>query len=223
MELLSVIRARAIWLLDFQDLNPRGKHIEPELIDWLKDNYHFSKFPSSISDVDQQTKAFIFAQGFFQVREEFFISVDLSIYNDGLVADTRSSTKDADAFLEDVLMLAVRDFSLVYKPEMIRQRLYVSELNVRSERPLSSLNPKLQELARRIASMLGTQNTISFEFASLGFWPDPASTGGISLSHFQFERKVNTPFSERRYYSRAPLHTDDHLKLLDEFEELLVG
>ena len=223
MELLSIVRARSIWLVDMQDLNPRGKHIESELIEWLRDNYHFSKSPSSVSDFDPQTKTLTLTQGSFQAREEFFISVDLNIYHDGLVADTRSSTKDADAFLEDVLNLAVRDFSVVYKPEMIRQKLYLSELNVRSERPLNSLNPKLHEFARRISSMLGTQNTIPCEFASIGFWPDPASTGRVSISNFQFERKANTPFSERRYYSRAPLHTDDHLKLLDEFEDLLVG
>src|SRR5947209_12633647 len=149
MELLSVIRARSIWLFDLQDLNPRGKDIESHLIDWMRDHCHFSKCPSSIYDRDAN-QALTFTNGSFQVREEFFISVDMmSIYNDGLVADTRSSTKDTDAFLEDVLNSAVRDFSLVYKPEMIRQKLYISELNVRSDRPLGNINPKLQAFVRK--------------------------------------------------------------------------
>src|SRR5262245_30408714 len=121
MQLLSIIKARSIWLFDILDINPKGRHIESALIEWMRTYYHFLKYPTSIPDVNQGD-SLTFTQGSFETKDGL-ISVDLNIYKDGLVADTRSSTQDTDAFIEDVLHSAVRDFGLVYHPEMIRQKL----------------------------------------------------------------------------------------------------
>jgi hypothetical protein len=219
MKLLSIIRARSIWLFPTQDVNPRGKNINVELIEWLKDRYSFLKYPSSLLDMGENQEV-TFVGGSFHAHG-IDISIDLGIYNDGLIADTRSSTKDSDAFMEDFLLSASKYFDLVYEPESIRKKLYVSEVHVRSERSLNRINPKMQAFVRKIISMIGADNAKSLETSSVGLWWDPAMPN--QQSHFQFERAVNVPFSEKRYYSRAPLHTEDHLSLLDEFEDLLVG
>jgi hypothetical protein len=220
MELLSVIRARAVWLLYLREINPRGKNTDAHIIEWLRNKYLFLKYPSSVYDRDA-SQALTFTGGSFYGHDGSSIGVDLSIYNDGLIADTRSSTKDADAFIQDVLSSIIKDFDLVCKPETLRKKLYTSELSVKPERPLNNANQKMQRFVRKVVSMMGDNNPGTLEFASLGFWWDPLSPNG--QSHFQFERLVNTPFSEQRYYSRAPLHTHDHLQLLDEFEDLLLG
>ena len=220
MQLLSVIKARSIWLFDILDINPQGRHIETGLIEWLRKNYHFLKYPASIPDFNQSSEGLTLTQGAFEASNGL-ISVDLNIYRDGLVADTRSSTKDTDAFIEDVLRLAVNDFGLVYHPGMIRRKLYLSELSVSPQYPLNRLNPRLQAFADRITSMLGNEPNTQFEPAGISFLPDPSFPN--RHSHFIFERKADAPFSEHRYYSRAPLHTADHLKLLEEFEDLLIG
>jgi len=177
------------------------------------------KYPASIPDFNQK-EALTFAQGSFETPDGL-ISVDLNIHPDGFVADTRSSTKDTDAFIEDILRLAVQDFGLEYHLEMVRQKHHVSELNVSSQRPLSHLNPKLQAFADRISALAGNVPRTAFEPASIGFWADPSSP--FRHSNFVFERKTDTTFLEHRYYSRAPLHTADHLNLLEEFEDLLIG
>lgn len=220
MQLLSVMRAGSIWLFDILEMNPRGKHLVPDLIEWLKIKYGFLKYPSSPNDFDD-SGGLAFTDGSFQSEKDVAITLTLKIYADGLVADTRSSTRDTDAFLESMLSLAAQDFGLVYHPNMIQQKLYISELNVRPQHSLSGLNPRLQEFANRITSLSGIQDTHMFEPASISFWPDPSLP--IRLAQFQFERKLNTAFSEERYFSRAPLQTDDHLKLLEEFEDLLIG
>jgi len=220
MELLSVIRARAIWLVYIRELNPRGKNININLIDWLRNKYGFLKYPLSIYD-RTQSGALIFSDGTFQGRDGSYISVELNIYNDGFIVDTRSSTKDSDLFIKDVIDSLVKDFGLIYKPEMLRKRLYVSELDLRSERSLNNINPRVQAFIHKIRSMMDTDERGILELASLGFMWDSALPNG--QSHFQFERTAETPFSEGRYYSRAPLHTEDHLSLLNEFEDLLVG
>ena len=220
MELLNVIRARAVWLIYIQDMNPRGRNINPYIIDWLKNKYRFLKCPSSIYERNE-SGALVFSDGTFQSQSLADISVDLAIYNDGFIADTRSSTKDTELFIEDALYSLVNDFGLVYRQEMLRKKLYVSELTLRTKYTVNNINPRMQEFIRKISSMIGADNPGFMEFSSLGIWWDPASPNG--QSNFQFERTVGIPFSEQRYYSRAPLHTEDHLHLLDEFEELLVS
>src|SRR5262245_8360139 len=142
MELLNVIKARVIWLTYIQDINPHGININPYIIDWLKNRYSFLKCPSSI--YDRTEGALIFSDGTFHNRENTEISVDIAIYNDGFIADTRSSTKETELFISDALHALVKDFGLVYKPEMLRKKLYVSELTLRAERHLNNINPRIK-------------------------------------------------------------------------------
>lgn len=219
MELLSTVKARAIWLLDINDLNPRGKDLG-DLIDWIKDAYSFAKAPSSITDFEKDTNALAFLNGNFQLRDEFFINVDLRIYNDGLIADTRSSTKDSDVFLADLLTSAAKEFNLVYKPDMVHTKLYLSELNVRCGHALNKLNSQLQAFAEKLSKVAKVPTPPRFELSALGFWDGEMLLKG-NANTFRFERKVNMPPSENRYYSSAPVHTDEHLDLLNDLESIL--
>src|SRR5262245_36595769 len=203
MELLNIIRARAIWLIYIQDINPHGKNINAYIIDWLRNKYKFLKCPSSIHERNEGG-ALVFSDGEFKSKTGSNISVDLAIYNDGFIADTRSSTKDTELFIEDALYSLVKDFGLFYKPDMMRKKLYVSELTLRTDRQLNNINPRMQAFVRKIISMIGTDDPGLMELSSLSFWWDFRSSNG--QSHFQFERAAGIPFSERRYYSRAPLH-----------------
>src|SRR5262245_52187553 len=119
MQLLSVFNARAVWILPLADLNPRGRAIGFDIIEWLKRTFDFKKYPSSVLDLDQN-KAFVFSGGTFRFVDEGGndnrVAVELSIYNDGIVASTRSSTKDADRFIEQGLNAAASMFDLVYTP-----------------------------------------------------------------------------------------------------------
>ena len=221
MELLNVITARSTWLFDLNELNPRGKTLLPELLEWLKDEYHFEKAPKSSTDVDE-TKALVFSQGTFQVKEEIFVNVELKVYTDGLVASTWSSTRDTDGFLGNVLSSAAEEFSLAYRPEIVRRKMYLSELHVKSFKELAGINPKLIEFAEKIRTLIPGNVRLPFEPAGVMIAPLQGFTS-ISIAPFRFERKNGTSPDEHKYYSVAPLHTDDHLKLLDSFEQDLMA
>jgi hypothetical protein len=186
------------------------------MLGWLKDSYSFSKAPSSATDLDE-TKALAFQDGTFQIGAENSIGVDLKLYNDGIVAETRSSTEETDKFINDVLTSAAKRFNLSYRPDMIGRRLYLSELNVKCKNGLNSLDSRLKAFADKISPLVNGQ----VELCSIGFWAEEKASH--AFSPFRFERKFNSPFSEHRYYSAAPLRTDDHLKLLDELENILAG
>jgi hypothetical protein len=217
MELVSVATARVAWLFDIADLNPRGKSIFPEILEWLEEEYHFEKAPKSATDLDEN-KAFAFSRGKFQAGEEIFVDVDLKIFTDGLVATSSSSTRDTEAFLESVLKSAAEEFSLAYKPEAVRRKLQVSELNVRSAKELIGVNPKLAQVAEKISELLPRNVKLPYEFAGVMISP-VQGVSNISISPFRFERKLNTSPDEHKFYSTAPLHTDGHLELLEWFEK----
>ncbi len=221
MARLNVITARSIWLCDIDELNPQGKSVQAEFLEWLKDNYHFTKSPTSMDELDEN-KGLVFQNGQFQIREEFFIGVDITIFLDGLVAQTRSSTRDTDRFLDDAIQEAVREFGFAFSSNTIRQKLYVSELNLRCEKKLDTLNYGLTSICGRISQLISEPKNLPFQTASVGLWPVFEASRTV-VPPFQFERKVGASFAENRYYSRAPLQTEDHLTILNEFETLLVG
>jgi hypothetical protein len=123
--------------------------------------------------------------------------------------------------MEDVLRSAVQDLGLIYAPDMIRQKLYVSDLHVRVKVSLNQLNPGINTFARKLTTLRGGAPPLNFELSSLRLSPEVHPP--TMITPFLFERQENTTTSEHRYFSRAPLHTVDHFNLLEEFETLLVG
>jgi len=221
MKVINVAGAKSVWLFDINDLNPRGKDIMPELLEWLKDNYHFDKAPTSVDQLDDTTKALKFERGRFMIKEEIYITVGLEIYKDGVVAQSNSSTRDSETFVEDLLSFTAKEFSLPYDPEMIKAKMQTSELIIRLDSPLSNINPKLAAFAAKLTSTCGYSDIPSFELSGIGFGNDSVRSR-LKLAGFTVERQNGTEYVQNRFYSKAPVHTDQHEQLLGEFERLLV-
>ncbi len=222
MKLLSVKQARSIWLVYLVDLNPHGLNLLT-FIPPIVEKYKFQLFPTKPEELGfgKETREIKFSGGSFQKDPQHNIGVELTIYNDGLVADTRSSTKDSDAFLNEFLNWISSEFDLVPFQEVLRSKAYVSELWVQTDKSLNTLNPKLEHFAKRLTSLIigHSHHPIAFETSGITFWTDPTVVnppGG-----FRFERLIDVPFSENRYYSAAPLQTDAHLEMLMELESIL--
>jgi hypothetical protein len=221
MHVLKVITARSVWLFPTVYMNPQGKAIEMDLIQWLKRTYQFQKYPSSAFDLDSATKSLSFSGGKFKCGydengKERYLAVGVSVYTDGLVVNTESSTTDGDKFLDETINSIIKEFGLI-APEQIR-KAYYNEMDVRLNEPISLLNPKLEQLASRM-SELRQGPPVAFKFSGVTFLPEPSAQA--TISGLSIERKVNTAWEENIYYTRAPLQTDAHLRILEEFEALL--
>lgn len=224
MELISVLTARVLWFVDLRDINPRGKALRYTLFPALADKYHFEKYPFDTEDNQPtpESPGYRFTDGEFLNTDGVQVSVNLIIHEDGLVADTRSSTRDSEAFLADVTQWVVKDFGLVFRPSMVHRRGYVSELNVSPSRSLNDLHPGLVHLAARLSSLISTpEYPVRYEPAGITLSADP--TLELKPAEFRFERRFDAPFVTNRYYSKAAVHTDVHLELLSELETILVG
>jgi len=232
MKIIHVKLARSIWLFDLQDLNPSGKDVLEDLIAWIKDSYDFKIAPDPAALVagirtspagqgSQGPSGIVFQRGHFQAREEIFVEISsLTLYSDGIVIDTPASTLDGDQFAQDLLHSAAQEFALTYDKDSIRKRLYLSELIVRSDLSLDVVNPRLTAFSARIGEAFLEGSKPQFRVAGVSFWSEPNDAGAHRM--FTLERQLGKGFSERRYYSQAPLPTNEHVKLLEELEQTLM-
>jgi len=218
MKLLSVNLARSIWLFILNDLNPRGYSIS-NLSNDVVNRYKFASFPKADEDFDLQ-KGVVFQLGAFQGSKKQPVNVNLTVYNDGFVADTRSSTIESDEFLDDVFSWLSKEYGYTPIQEIIRSKVYSSEIYIRMNKPLNALNPKLKEFAKHLSSKVeGYVEDILLETGGISFMRDPGKIG--RPGPFKLEKQEGIPFEENRYYSLAPLQTEAHIELLKEFERIL--
>lgn len=219
MKLLSINLARSIWFGQLIDFNPKGRNLYPLLLPLLLSSYKFKKFPLANEKLDE-VKGIKFTEGEFKNKEdETIIILDFTIFQDGFSVDSRSSTKDSDEFLKEVLTRAHDEFNLTHYEQVIRRKIYLSQMFVSTEKTLMSLNPKLREIYKYLSeNIVGFENT-EFQLGGISFWPDQKPT--TNPAPLTVERQLSMPFSEKRYFSSAPLQTEQHLELLNKLEEIL--
>ena len=218
MKLLSVNLARSVWICNLIEVNPKGLNLYPIIIPLLVDSYKFKKYPS-INDVPDETAGIKFEYGEFIPNDGNPLIINLTIFSDGLAADTRSSTQDSDAFLAEILTRLSADFNLPHYEQIIRRRNYASQLYVSTNKSIELINSKLKEISTYLSNNVLGYGEVSFEAGGISFWSDQTKT--IKPFNFNFERVLNVPFSENRYFSAAPLKTDQHLELLNMLENIL--
>jgi len=201
-------------LLNTNDLNPYGKSLY-NAISLLSDLYKFKSIPSLTEKTDY-TKGVKFEDGEFANKKGDIIFLTLVVHNDGIIVDTRSSTSDADDFLDEILTKMSEKFNLPHYKQLAVKKAYVSKLYITTEILLELFNPKLKEISEYLTDNLSHP----FELGCLGFWPD--QTVRLSIPPFIFERATNFTFSEKRYFSSAPLQTDKHLEMLNKLEKIFL-
>lgn len=213
MENVTVLLARASAWVEPTDLNPRGAVFYPALVDALVERYGFLKYPRKPEDFDE-SKGVTFADGRFKgaIIEQFVI------FTYALLLDTRVSTQESKRLLEEALEWS-STLGINYKPGMVKRWNYLSQLTFTSKAPFTETSPALGRLADRVTKQVGeiTGEALKYELAIVAIDHDPLVRKHL-LGRFSIQRRENTPFSEGRYFSDAPLHTDSHIKLLEQFE-----
>jgi hypothetical protein len=214
LQLSAVILARVLGFIETFDLSPRGQAYFPEIVAKLVERYNFQKFPQKIEDFDE-SKGVEFHEGRIGNRpiQKFVIWTSL------LVLETRSSTADSKQILEEMLSWGAVNAGLNYKPGMIKRFGYVSDLTFYSDVPILSVNPALTKLAVKTSIALSEiwQEPVHYEPANLAVAHDPMARK-YGIAPFSISRRAESRFSENKYFSEAPLPTDEHISLLEEFE-----
>lgn len=219
MELLSIIRARAIWLFPLIDSNPRGQYMMPA-VPALKERYSFASAPGDIVGAAKRGDGLVLDEGVF-THNGRDLAVSMTIYQDGVVADTRSSTDDSESFLQDVLKFMHDTYNTVPADRLTINKAYASEVYVRCEKSLNFINPFFNIACAELSKAAQTPMPATFEVFGFSIGPDPVSP--FKPAHFKLERAGGVPFTQNRYYSFSPTSTAAHLELLDRIERAMLS
>ena len=217
MQQAAVILARCLAFVETYDLSPVGAVFFPDLVKELVARYEFQKYPKDFSEYDEN-KGIEFLEG----KRGDDVICRLTIYNTGILLDTRANTKLSQEIIEEALIWGKETFGLTYKPGMIGRFAYVSQLTFYSDVTLDALNPALKKLAERVTSAVSEihKEQIDYQATALMIQHDLLKRKN-ALAAFTISPRIETPLSEHKYFSEAPLPTDLHWELLEEFEAAL--
>ena len=214
MKIAAIHLAKAMAFFEPIDLNPKGAVAFSDVVKGLVERYKFEKFPQKQEEMDQ-TKGIVFSSGRFNTM----VIDALTIYLHGITLDTRSSTEDSKRTLEEILQWAGKNLGLVYDPAMINRWQYASQITFLSDFSLTDMHPAIRQLADGVTKAVGefASDKPKYESIALVLDHDPFTRKHI-LGRFSIQRRENEPFSENKYFSDAPLPTDVHIRLLQQFE-----
>ena len=215
MRLSAIILARVLAYIETFDLVPKGTVFYPDIVRALVERYSFQKFPKSIDEFDEM-KCVEFHEG----KARGIVIQRLLIFNSLLQIETRAGTEESKRILEEILLWGAEKFKLNYKLGDIRHFAYVSSLTFYSDAPLLTPIPAIKNLADRTSKLVSEiwSEDIRYEGLNIGVGHDPLARK-YGMAGFYITRRVDTRFSENKYFSEAPLPTADHLRLLEEYEK----
>lgn len=214
MKVSSVISARAIWLFETRELNPRGLDLVP-VWSTIKSRYAFS-LPTNRDEIESATDGIKFQHGTFASPGADGVSVNFTIFEDGLVAETFADTVVSELFLDDLVTFLSEQHGLFYEPPMVRKRRYASQLLVETSVGLSKISEAVSTITSELKASTGREFTVTG--LTLGFDSNQLADG---IGSFSVERRSNLPFSTNRYFCTAPLSTSAHVSLLEQFEAIM--
>jgi len=107
---------------------------------------------------------------------------------------------------------------------MVRRWQFSSQVTFYSKVPLMGAHSAFKRLTESVTKGVteATGETLKYELASFAISYDQL-TRKHALGNFSIQRRDNTPFSENKYFSDAPLPTDIHIRLLEQFEADLLA
>ncbi len=214
MQLSAVILARVLGFIETFDLSPRGQSYFPDIVPRVVERYQFQKFPQKIEEFDE-SKGVEFLEGKIGNK----VIQKLVIWNSVIVVETRSNTNDSRQIMEEMLTWGAANLGLTYKEGMIKRFAYVSDLTFYTDVPILSVSPALKTLAEKTGAALSEiwQEKIQYAPANLVVAHDPLARKQ-QIASFSISPRAETRFSDNKYFSEAPLPTNTHISLLEEFE-----
>lgn len=221
MKVLQVSNTKSIWLFSTNDLNPSGI-AHDGLLEAVRDRYQFQVVPTNAQVLDAVNKKQPVQLGAGTFKSSHgLVGVSLTYFADGLMAETRNSTGVGDELLTDLLDWLNSTYQMTNHREMKVRRIYSNELYLTFDNNLSFVNPKLRGIAAKYGAKAEWPNSTNrLEVIGISFGADPSSKS--QLPPFRIERDSNAAFEDARYFSIAPLQTEDHMELLRHMEDVLV-
>jgi len=147
MELLSVVLARSALLFEVDSLDPFGRLSAVEALAQIKERYGFAIVPQKPGESTTEKGA-----EFLSGRMGDTVIDRLTLFHNGIVVDTRSSTEESEKIADDFVGKA-RD--ILGSRVRVERRHLASQITFRSQLVLSRMNPVIEEICEEIQRTVG--------------------------------------------------------------------
>lgn len=216
MELVSIMQARLVALVQLQEWDPFGRTLTLEALAKLGSRFSFAKVPSKLEELDPQRGIELLEGKFENIRIDKIV-----VYLNGIAVDTRSSTEDSERVLSEILVMAHEAFGATIRPA---RQSFLSQFMFRSNMRLAALNPVLPKIAEVLSTEASAnlKHPFIFEPTAILFNVDTSQIK-IAPSLCSIERRAEIPFAENTYFSNAPLRTAQHIEIVKAIESSLLS
>lgn len=220
MKIVAYANARAVCLFPIEEFAPLAGTSERTMLMHIAARYKFTRTPDlGMSREELEKKGLVFDHGELMGMAEQPIQIhQMSIYRDGVVVSA-PTTDAATIVFNDAHDWLVAEFGF---RAVAPTRLYLSEVVVDFERPLSKLFKdfaKVQELAmRHVVEDSREAENVAIESLDFKYW---LRGSGTDIPRFIIDRRAGAGPEQERYFCSAPLQTKHHVEVLADIEKLL--
>jgi hypothetical protein len=212
---ITITKARSVAYMNVKGMDPEGRLFLPDFVREIAQYCTFQEVPS-IAEAIEKKEGIEFGIGRLGGK---VIDV-LKLFDTLIWVETHSNTVDSENVIKELTLWANDQFGLKLGPDMIRHWTYVNDVAFQADIPLLNEScAALTNVAAKTGAALSEiwQEDIEYLPTVITAGHDPA-VRQYGIAPFTIQRRVGNRFSENMYFSEAPLPTDLHIKLLEEFE-----
>ncbi len=215
MQLKAVITARLLGFVELATLNPEGKVFFPNIVSGVVDRFSFQKYPTTPEQFDE-SKGIEFLDGQWNG-----VNVSkLTIYNNGFLVDTQSSTDDSERILIESLEWATKEFGITFDQKMIYRKRYLSDLVFSTDVPVLDGSEPINKLRQNLCDAMEEILDERLHYAGIRLDIDfERFQRQAPIAPLTIQRRNDYAFSDNTYFSEAPLPTELHCDLLEQYEK----
>jgi hypothetical protein len=222
MKVIGIEYGRVSLLVDLVELGTHTGIYLPEATAFVQSRYSFVHVPT-VPQASQNQQVYRFEQGRIAKGQKQYSISSFEVHPHGLVVQG-TDTDAAEAFLDDFFKFGAEHLGMK-NPERPPAKVFLSSAVIEFNGDTNRLLNKWRELSKLISSQIEKQYGIKepVQISRLTMQPDPQNIPprlSVLLNEFTIERRIYEPYSHQRYFSAAPLRTDDHISLLQKFEEI---
>lgn len=237
MKFASSFALKAVLQFSAEDVRPPHGYPPQLIVKGIADRYRFANAPALQSQqlvtqiapggVLLPMAPFVFQQGVFEHGGTTVQITQLEIsVSPSIIAVTTYSAETADAFLDDLILYLEEAFhyqNILEHSNRAYGSNVIIEFDESVEANISALSEIGKLLSKTFSERLGAK--LQVELERMTFSPDPLNIplGLVPFfSNFVIERRAQHPYAENRFFSSAPLRTDEHLAALEEIERIFL-
>jgi hypothetical protein len=222
MNIVSLETGRTTWLFPVEEILPLGGADGPKIVAAISSKYKFTHPPANPTREDIDKNGLKFAGGQMTHKDKIVNVAEFIVFNDGIVS-VSTSTENAESFLQEVYAFLVSEFEFREITSKVK-RAHLSTVVIDFDTGLNHFvhgrSVEMDLIGKHLNSIDSTNFPVEVARIDFVLNKDPEFRPP-NIPRLTIERRAHTQFSQHRYFSSAPIHTAEHLGILDRIERSL--